>query len=171
MHESSMKAMKEFAEGLPEGPLRIAEIGSCEPAMGYRRLFERPGWSYLGFDLGKGPNVDVVLRGPYDWGNVEEGSFDVVVSGQTLEHTRRPWRFLECIARIVKPGGLVCVIAPYAWRYHAHPIDCWRVYPEGMRTVMEDAGLQVRRVYMTVNSPDPNEGGDTVGIAARPPAT
>lgn len=34
-------------------------------------------------------------------------------------------------------------INPVSWPYHEAPVDCWRVYPEGMRALYEEAGLEV----------------------------
>ncbi len=27
------------------------------------------------------------------------------------------------------------------WPYHEAPVDCWRIYPEGMKALYEEAGL------------------------------
>jgi hypothetical protein len=71
------------------------------------------------------------------------------------------------IARILKPGGRMCMIAPYSWGYHEHPVDCWRIYPEGMRAIVELSGLIVDQVYM-VEAPDHNlKYGDTIAIARK----
>jgi hypothetical protein len=43
---------------------------------------------------------------------------------------------------VTKPGGLVITVSPVSWHYHEAPVDCWRAYPEGMRAVYEDAGLE-----------------------------
>ena len=44
---------------------------------------------------------------------------------------------------MTKPGGHVVTIAPVSWEYHEDPVDCWRIYPEGMKALCEDAGLKV----------------------------
>lgn len=161
MHESSYKKMKAFADTLGAGPLKIADIGSMDVWGGtYRPIFSKPEWSYTGFDLSPGPNVDVVLSDERHWRNVASESFDIVVSGQTLEHCRWPWLFMEGIARICKHGGRVCVIAPFQWEYHPSPLDCWRIFPDGMRAVMEYVGLKVESVHMA--------DFDTIGIAGKP---
>jgi SAM-dependent methyltransferase len=71
------------------------------------------------------------------------GTFDIVVSGQVIEHVRKPWIWLKELARVCKPGGLVLTVNPVSWPYHEAPIDCWRIYPEGMRALCEEAGLIV----------------------------
>ncbi|MFP4333725.1 MAG: hypothetical protein ACLFQJ_10540, partial [Campylobacterales bacterium] len=40
-------------------------------------------------------------------------------------------------------GGLVITVNPVSWVYHEAPIDCWRIYPEGMSALYEDANLEV----------------------------
>ena len=45
--------------------------------------------------------------------------------------------------KFVRPGGVVATITPVSWPYHEAPIDCYRIFPEGMRTLCEDAGLTV----------------------------
>jgi hypothetical protein len=34
-------------------------------------------------------------------------------------------------------------ICPVSWGYHEAPIDCWRMYPAGLRALYEHAGLKV----------------------------
>jgi hypothetical protein len=167
VHKSSLEEMRKFADSLPARPLRIADVGSCDVNGQYRSIFERPEWKYIGLDVQAGKNVDVVLPSEYEWNNIQDGAFDVVVSGQALEHTRFPWLFVKELARIVRPGGAVCIIAPYQWDYHKFPIDCWRVYPDGMRAVMEHSGLTVISTHMNDNG-DPHFRGDTVGVARKP---
>jgi hypothetical protein len=48
------------------------------------------------------------------------------------------------VARVCKPGGLVVTINPVSWKYHLAPVDCWRIYPDGMKALYEDAGLEMR---------------------------
>jgi hypothetical protein len=37
----------------------------------------------------------------------------------------------------------VITINPVSWHYHEAPVDCWRIYPEGMKALADDAGLEV----------------------------
>lgn len=169
MHTSTYLEMEKFAATLPRSPLKIADIGSYDVNGTYRPIFSPvPAWKYVGFDIAPGNNVDVVLASKYVWSNVPDKEFDVVISGQVLEHTEYPWVYIKELARILKPGGRACVIAPYEWEYHAFPIDCWRIFPDGMKPLLEFAGLVVEKCYMTENDPNPRWRGDTVGIAKKP---
>jgi hypothetical protein len=85
MHPSSYDKMAEFAEKYlrprAREPLVILDLGSQDFNGSYRPLFDRKPWRYRGVDLEPGKNVDIVLRDPYRWHEVEAGSADVIVSG------------------------------------------------------------------------------------------
>ena len=72
------------------------------------------------------------------------------------------------IARITKAGGAGCVCAPHTWFMHNNPIDCWRIFPEGMRTILEDAGLVASTICMQRFPKSPPERGDTIAIFTKP---
>ena len=124
-------------------PLLILDLGSHDINGTYRSLFDKPPWRYLGADLAPGDNVDLVLRDPYDWRELKTGSVDIVISGQTLEHTEFFWETMFEIARVLKMHGLCCIIAPSSGPEHRFPIDCWRFYPDGLRAVARYADLEV----------------------------
>jgi SAM-dependent methyltransferase len=127
--------------------LQIFDVGSQDINGSYRPLFDRPPWRYTGVDMTAGKNVDLVLRDPYHWGEVAAGSVDVIVSGQTFEHTEFFWLSLEEMARALKTGGLLCLIAPSAGDEHRYPVDCWRVYPDGLRAIALYAGLETLEAW------------------------
>ena len=97
--------------------------------------------------------------------HVENNSFDIVFACNVLEHVRRPWLWVAELARITKPGGIVALVAPITIQYHRAPVDCWRVYPQGARALMEDAGLE--RIFARIKQLDdsPQNGNDQIGGA------
>lgn len=147
MHQSSMGAMARFVEGHLASrrgrQLSVLDVGSMDVNGSYRTLFDDPAWSYTGVDMAPGAGVDKVLPGPYDWSNIQTASFDVVVSGQAFEHIEYPWVTILEVARILRPGGLVCIIVPSAGYEHRYPVDCWRYYPDGLRALARWADLDV----------------------------
>jgi SAM-dependent methyltransferase len=74
---------------------------------------------------------------------IDDETYDIVVSANVIEHVRCIWRWVPELARVCKPGGVVVTINPVSWPYHEAPVDCWRVYPEGMRALYQDASLTV----------------------------
>lgn len=151
MHKSSFENMRRFVDnhlaGEREASLAIADIGSQDVNGSYQPLFDREGWSYTGVDMAPGKNVDVVLSDIYAWEELETGAFDVVVSGQAFEHIEFFWLTMLEVARIMRPGGLCCLVAPSSGFEHRYPVDCWRFYPDGMRALARYAGLEVLEAY------------------------
>lgn len=126
--------------------LKVVDIGSCDVNGTLRPLIPAH-WYYTGCDVAAGPNVNVVLSSPYDWPELREESFDLVVSTQVAEHVPHPWRWIREVARIIKPGGFLYISTPNTMHFHEYPIDCWRVWPDGMRALMDEARLSVIKCY------------------------
>ncbi len=175
MHLSSLDEMREFREkylfGKEESPLRILDLGSMAIGGSYRRLFEESQWEYIGVDISSGDNVDIVLSDPYDWLEIESCSIDIVISGQAFEHIEYFWRTMKEIARVLKKGGLCCIIAPSGGREHRYPVDCWRFYPDGFSALARYAGLEVVSVNTHWESreyeDDSDQWADTILIARK----
>lgn len=161
MHDSSYNEMKRFVENCldRERPLAVLDVGSLDVNGSYRELFDCARWTYTGLDVVQGPNVDVVSEQPYRY-PFEDNSFDVVISGSSLEHVEDMHAFVRELARVMKPTGIMCVIAPWTYPEHKYPVDCWRILPDGMRFLLgKIAGVNVLGAYK-------NET-DCVGIAGR----
>jgi SAM-dependent methyltransferase len=145
MHLSSMEKMAKFVSKYLDNGLSskrtVLDLGSQNINGSYRSLFPEESWKYTGLDQEHGENVDLVVRDPHKWKEVEDSSCDVLISGQALEHVEFPWLVFEEIHRVLKPMGLCCVIAPSSGPEHRYPIDCWRFYPDGMRSFCKHAEL------------------------------
>jgi 2-polyprenyl-3-methyl-5-hydroxy-6-metoxy-1,4-benzoquinol methylase len=159
MHQPSYDLCKIFvADHLAQNAtLRVADVGAADVNGTYKPLFARDGWEYVGFDQSPGKNVDVVMTAE----TIAEraNSFDVVISGQTLEHVRMPWVWIHDVKALAKPGGLIWIIAPNTFQYHAYPLDCWRVFPDGLEALFEWAELEMIYSRMV--------GIDTFGLARK----
>ena len=82
--------------------VRVLDIGSLDINGNTRRLLKQP-YYYIGLDLDKGPNVDVVCPAHlYDSGF----QFDNIMSGECFEHDMFYETSLQNIIRLLKPGGL-----------------------------------------------------------------
>lgn len=152
MHISSMDKMRAFREKYLESrtntALQILDIGSQEVNGSYKSIFsDQPLWKYQGCDMVEGKNVDIVLTDPYDWKQIKSNSADVIISGQAFEHVELFWITMLEIARVLKPGGLCCIIAPSGGFEHRYPVDCWRFYPDGFSALAKYAKLSVVESY------------------------
>lgn len=78
------------------------------------------------------------------------GTFDVVICEQVLEHVVDPFEAARNLRGLCAPGGHVVVSTPFLVRVHELPEygmgDYWRFTPRGLRTLLEQAGLEVETV-------------------------
>jgi SAM-dependent methyltransferase len=72
-----------------------------------------------------------------------DGSFDTVLSVQVLEHTPRPGVLMAEMSRVLAPGGLLILTAPFQFRLHEQPHDYFRYSPYGLQQLCNDVGLEV----------------------------
>lgn len=130
MNEAAMMLMT-LGLGRVDWPeARVLDVGSLDVNGSYREAIEDRGWEYLGVDIRSGKNVDIVVP-EYDY-PFEDGEFDVVISGSTMEHVRAIWRWVPELVRVLRPGGLLVIVTHSAWWVHGYPVDCWRILPDGM---------------------------------------
>lgn len=171
MHPTSLNKMQAFVEAylkeFENSSLFILDVGSQRISGNptYRPFFNKPRWKYLGLDMIQGQNVDIVVKDPYNWLEIEDNFFDVVISGQAFEHIEFPWLTIKEIFRILKPGGLACIITPSSGPEHKHPYDCWRIYPDGMIALARWGGFRAVEVF-TDWGLDPWR--DTFGVFQKP---
>lgn len=122
--------------------MSVCDVGSLDINGSYRFLF--PDHRYTGIDITLGSNVDVVVES-YNYPFRDE-TFDVVISGSTLEHVKDTHKWIIELKRILKKGGWICIIAPSMYMHHPYSVDCWRVYPDGMKFLLEEvAGLEMHK--------------------------
>lgn len=139
MHDNALRMVSEFRDKYIKPGDKILDVGSLNVNGCHRGLL--PDFDYTGIDVQAGPNVDVVVK-PYDY-PFPANSFDIVLSGQCIEHSQHPWRILYEIGRLVKVGGFVLITAPWQWQVHRYPVDCFRILPDGLVSMLTDAGLKV----------------------------
>lgn len=123
--------------------LSILDVGSSEVNGTYASLFKHEKWTYHGADIHQGKNVDILLDNPYKWDQIKSNSYDVVISGQAYEHIEYFWITTLQINRVLKVGGISCIIAPSSGQEHRYPTDCWRFYPDGLQTIAKWGKMEV----------------------------
>jgi len=124
--------VEHYASKIPKQNIHVLDVGSYDINGSYKDLFSEDKYRYTGLDMEQGPNVDVVLRNPYDWDAIETDSFDVVISGQAFEHMEFFWVVISEMTRVLKKDGLLCIIAPQGCEEHRCPVDCYRFFTDGM---------------------------------------
>lgn len=154
MHRNSLLLFEKYAKPYFGSYMRVLEIGPDECPTAYQKIVNdgtifwetlevMPDPSYSPYSTeGAVSNLTYVAENEYQFPLADE-TFDVVLSGQVIEHVRKLWHWVPELARVCKVGGHVITINPVNWPYHEAPVDCWRIYPEGMTALYEDAGLKM----------------------------
>lgn len=143
MHSNSRLLFDRYAKQYFRPGIRVLEIGPDGVPSTYQKMADDSSIVWHTLDILDNPSLTYRASSEYEF-PVESGRYDIVLSGQVLEHVRRIWVWILEVARVCKPGGLVVTINPVSWPYHEHPVDCWRVFPEGMKALYEHASLQVK---------------------------
>lgn len=79
----------------------VLDIGALDINGNNRYLFEN--YTYIGVDLGPGPNVDVISRGHL---YKSDKLFDVVISTECFEHDEFYDLTIKNMYKLLRPGGL-----------------------------------------------------------------
>jgi SAM-dependent methyltransferase len=77
---------------------------------------------------------------------VEDARFDHVLLTQVLEHVPEPAKVLSELHRVLKPGGMLWLTAPFFYAEHEKPYDFYRYTQFGMRHLLEGAGFRVEEI-------------------------
>ena len=158
MHKSSILRMEWFIENyarkLKARRIKVLDVGSYNYNGSYKNLFESDRFEYIGLDMGEGPNVDVILKNPYDWTEIQSDSFDIVISGQAFEHIEFFWLTMVEMTRVLKKEGLICIIAPNGFDEHRYPVDCYRFFTDRMIALARYVNLEVLHSH-TNSAPNP----------------
>ena len=162
MHESSIISMKEFFSAYIKEPWGdVLDIGA-RGNDSYRKIARDNKCTYVGLDIIKGDNVDIVPKDPYDWKEeIGPETFSIVISGQAFEHIEFFWLTFKEMVRVLKPGGYICLIVPSRGYYHNQPVDCWRFYGDSMAALAKWGNIKLIRADIT----DPSAvWGDNRGV-------
>jgi SAM-dependent methyltransferase len=126
-----------LARHLP-GTARVLMLGSNVPR---ERLGGLGAHDVTQIDLKALPHVDVVADAERLTESFPEASFDYVISASMLEHTPHPWRVVEQVFKVIRPGGVFYLCVPWMFPLHAEPNDYWRFSAPCLKGLIADAGF------------------------------
>jgi len=108
----------------------VLDLGSAESP--YASLTGRR----LSVDIRPFPGVEVLA----DAGNLpfKDSSLSSVLCTELLEHVLEPGKVVSEIHRILTPGGLLVLTAPFLYPLHRDPVDFHRFTEDGLRAMLRD---------------------------------
>jgi len=119
------------------GRYRVLDVGcGVKP---YRSLFAPYSASYVGVDPVRNPYAE--LEGSAEALPIADGSFDVVLCTQVLEHCDDPALAVRELRRVTAPGGCVLASTHGVMPYHPSPTDYWRWTHAGLEKLFVENGV------------------------------
>lgn len=153
MHLNSELLFRKYAKGYFKDHLKVLEIGPAGYPSVYQKIIDNPSITWHTLDFSNTAFIDssadqltYKISSAYEF-PVESDSYDIILSGQVIEHVQRIWTWLRELKRITKPGGQIITVNPVSWPYHEAPVDCWRIFPEGMKALAEEVGLDCKSCF------------------------
>jgi SAM-dependent methyltransferase len=134
-----------FARSLPAGA-RLLDAGAGEAQYAHWFLHVR----YVGVDLAIGdPQWD--YRRLHAIADLEQlpfadAAFDAALHIVTLEHLARPAQALAELARVMRRGAALLLVAPQEWEVHQAPHDYYRYTRHGLEYLLAQAGFEIEEI-------------------------
>jgi SAM-dependent methyltransferase len=131
MRETMNREAADFFRSLPPESHDVVEVSG-------QLRSDLPWRSYATLEY---PEFDICGSAP------PKGTYDVVICEQVLEHVPDPSLALTNLHSLCRPGGALFVSTPFLVRIHDMPGDYWRFTPDGLRLLVERAGMTVEWVH------------------------
>ncbi len=142
MHLNSILLFEKFAKKYFKDGMKVLEIGPDNIPSTYMKCIKNDTIEWDTLDINPRKDLTYTIINEYNF-PIKDNIYDIVIAGQVIEHVRKIWIWIKELSRICKIDGYVITINPVSYPYHEAPFDCWRIYPEGMRSLYEEAGLTV----------------------------
>ncbi|MGL6279337.1 MAG: class I SAM-dependent methyltransferase [Gaiella sp.] len=128
LRDEAARAARDF------GAYRVLDVGCGEKP--YAPLFAPFCSSYVGVDPVANPHAEV--QGFVEDLPLPDGSAEVVLCIQVLEHVDDPAAAIRELARVTAPGGRVLLSTHGVMAYHPSPADHWRWTHAGLERLFRE---------------------------------
>lgn len=88
-------------------------------------------------DIAPGQGVDYVVDA-HNLSRFSDGSFEVVLATEVLEHLHTPQQAIDEMHRVLKPGGSVILTTRFIFPLHNIPGDYWRFTRYGLERLFRN---------------------------------
>jgi SAM-dependent methyltransferase len=147
-------AVQTFAKQImPNSKILDLGAGRCP----YKPLFAHCDYKTQDFTAYKG-TADGLLKDSWEYGTIDyvcdataipvaDGTFDVILCTEVLEHVPEPILVLKEISRLLKPGGYAFITAPLGSGLHQQPYHFYGGYtPHFYQKFLTDFGCEVKSI-------------------------
>jgi SAM-dependent methyltransferase len=142
MHQNSRLLFEKYAIKYFSPPMKVLEIGPSGAPTAYQKIINNDTILWHTLDIRNDTRYTYSGVNEYNF-PVGNESYDLILSGQVIEHVKKIWVWMKELTRICKTGGTIITINPASWHFHQSPVDCWRIFPDGMKALYEESGIEV----------------------------
>jgi len=121
MHENSNLLFMKYALEYFLPGRSVLEIGPDLFPSTYQRVAGNKTKEWHTLDLYQHPSLTYTVASEYEF-PIQDNSYDIILSGQVMEHVRKPWVWMKELGRVCRTGGFVITICPVSWTYHEQPV-------------------------------------------------
>lgn len=128
----------------------------CYSGLSAKRFLKRYAKGSLMLNIGSGvhkPHPDIVNVDIFHYAgvdlvaNAEElpfltGSVDAVVCESLLEHVPRPEKIVAEMYRVLVSGGVMYIVIPFVYPFHASPNDFYRWSITGLKELLKEGNIE-----------------------------
>ena len=153
-----MKFIRKVVESISTERVAVADLGCGSGMILCDVLMMKPLWTGYGLDISAAAinyarrlavHKGVAGRADFRTGNISDlpyrdGSLDLVVASEVIEHVPEPEQIIKEMARVLRPGGQLLLTMPVESHTPAHAHTLSRV--EDLHTLCVSAGFNVRRM-------------------------
>lgn len=149
MHLNGIGLFRKYARPYFKGNIRVLEIAPFGgfPSY-YNSIIGDDSIEWWGVDVSetfigehKGKDRFILSDKEYEY-PFEDNFFDIVLSDQVIAHVKLFWIWMNELKRIVKENGHIITIGALSYPSCPSPVDCWRIYPDGMIALNDYLGLK-----------------------------
>jgi SAM-dependent methyltransferase len=139
-HRDLFACFDQYAKG------KLLDIGCGNKP--YKQQLDNNISEYFGCDIIQSSENCVDLLCPANNIPLPDGSFDTIISTQTIEHVEDHQGLVNEAFRLVNKGGYFIVSGPMYWPLHEEPYDFFRFTKHGFTYILEKAGFKT----ITINA-------------------
>lgn len=137
-HEDLVSSLEEYAKG------KLLDIGCGNKP--YYEVVAPLIDDYTGCDIIQSSDHRVDILCPANNIPLPDGTFDTVISTQTIEHVEDHQGLLNEAFRLLKPGGHLILSGPMYWPLHEEPYDFFRFTKYGLTYLLQNSGFHVMAI-------------------------
>src|SRR5437879_1468926 len=122
MHTNSKMLFQKYASGYIRPGMSVLEIGPDIIPSTYQTLVHDSSVTWHTLDISDNSKLTYPKCDEYAF-PITSNTYDVVLTGQVVEHVRKIWIWIKEATRVCKSNEHVIAIVPVIWPYHTVTVD------------------------------------------------